>query len=178
MRRIRFNENSIEIRQYSFPVSSVRENATIPVAQITEVNLNTFPPTVVINHNEVIFIETKYKKEFTNFVKRNKLKVENRFDIWAAINETFLETEFTEHHQELTLQNLEKNGVPRIEVAELREELGELMKGWASVSWEWNYLGHYDLLLNKKQSFLLHFPKDFYWRTMDIALRNYQKSVV
>ncbi|MCU0446973.1 MAG: hypothetical protein MUE85_18910 [Microscillaceae bacterium] len=177
MKRVTFHEHTIEIRQYEFQVSTIREKKKIAIDQINEVNLNTSPPSIVINHNEVIFIEAKYQKKFLEFVKTNKLKVENRFDIWEAINEVFLEMDFTPQHQERTLTQLEVNGVSRAEVAEIREKVSDLMSGWGAIAWDRNYLGHYDLLLNKKQSYLLLFPKDFYWWTMGIALRNYTKSI-
>jgi hypothetical protein len=173
MKKIIFHEEAIEIRQYEFNISTVREYPIIPAANINEVNLRTSPPSIVINHNEVIFIESKFRQEFTEFVKRTGLKVEDRFDIWEAINEEFLDTEFTEHHKERTLQQLIENGFTPEEVKDIRAQVQALMSGWASITWSWNYLGHYDLLLNKKQSFLLHFPKEFYWWTMEIALRNY-----
>jgi hypothetical protein len=176
MKRVIFHEKTIEIRQYEFQVSTIREKKKITLEQINEVDLNTSPPSIVINHNEIIFIEAKYQKKFLEFVKMNKLKVENRFDIWEAINEVFLEMDFTPHHHDRTLSQLETNGVSRAEVAEIREKISDLMSGWGAVSWDRNYLGHYDLLLNKKQSFLLLFPKDFYWWSMDIALRNYIKT--
>lgn len=177
MRKVIFHDNYIEFKQYEFQVSSVRENAKITADLINEVNLNTSPPSIIINHNEVLFIEGRYKKKFIEFVKHNKLKVENRFDIWEALNEVFLDTEFTPQHQERTIQQLELNGLTRAEIEEIRAKIKELMSGWGSVAWEWNYLGHYDLLLNKKQSYLLLFPKDFYWWTMEIALRNYKGNV-
>ncbi|NJO03382.1 MAG: hypothetical protein HC880_18365 [Bacteroidia bacterium] len=174
MKKVRFHSNAIEVRHYEFQSSSVRDQALIKLEDLNEVNLHTYPPSIVINHNEVIFIEARYKKEFIEFVKQNGLKVENRFDIWSAINEVFLDTQFTEQHQERTLLQLEENGLLREEVQQIRKKIQSLMSGWAAVAWEWNYLGHYDLLLNKKQSFLLLFPRDFYWWTMEIALRNYQ----
>jgi hypothetical protein len=177
MRKVIFHENYIEFKQYEFQVSSVRDRPKITAEMINEVDLNTSPPSIVINHNEVIFIESRYKKKFIEFVKQNKLKVENRFDIWEALNEVFLDTEFTPQHQERTLQQLQQNGFSQEEVLEIRDKIRELMSGWGSVAWEWNYLGHYDLLLNKKQSYLLLFPKDFYWWTMEIALRNYKGNI-
>jgi hypothetical protein len=175
MKKLIFHEEAIEIKQYEFQISTVREFPIIPVANINEVNLRTSPPSIVINHNEVIFVEAKFRKAFIEFVKRTGLKVEDRFDIWEAINEAFLDTEFTAHHKERTLAQLAENGFAAEEVSAIRAQIKDVMTGWAAVAWEWNYLGHYDLLLNKKQSFLLHFPKDFYWWTMEIALRNYQR---
>jgi len=172
-KRIVFHQDAIEVRQYEFLVSSIRDKPLIHISQINEVNLNTFPPTIVVNHNEIIFIETKHKPEFISFVKQTGLKIEDRFDVWKAINEVFLETEFTQHHYQKTMEDLIKNGFTEDEVVNIRKEITEVMEGWASVAWEWNYLGHYDLLLNKKQAYLLHFPRDFYWWTMEIALRNY-----
>ncbi len=174
MSKIIFHPDSIEIKQYEFQVSNIRSSPVIPIDQINEVNLNTFPPSIVINHNEVIFIETRYKVDFIKYVKDKKLKVNNRFDIWGAINEDFLDTEFTAQHKKRTLNNLEVNGIQREEVEDIRKEVEDIMQGWAAIAWEWNYLGHYDLLLNKKQSFLLLFPREFYWWSMEIALRNYQ----
>lgn len=176
MSNIRFLENAIEIKQYEFQSSNIRTNPLIKLEDINEVNLNTSPASIVINHNEVIFIDTRYKQDFIKFVREKKLKVENRFDIWEAINEDFLDTEFTHNHKQRTLQQLNENGFSLDEVKDIRSKIEKLMDGWASVSWEWMYLGHYDLLLNKKQSYLLLFPKDFYWWTMDIALRNYKKK--
>ncbi|TAE74582.1 MAG: hypothetical protein EAZ85_04315 [Bacteroidetes bacterium] len=178
MKKVIFHENSLEILQYEFQSSTVRDKPLVSVAQINEVNLNTNPISIVINHNEVIFIEDKYNKDFLEFVKRNNLKVENRFDIWAAINEDFLEAEFTSQHQERTFQSLQENGLSKESVIEIREKVQDLMKGWLSITWSFNYLGQYDLLLNKKQSFLLLFPRDFYWWTMDIALSNYPNKTI
>ncbi len=174
MSKIIFHEEAIEIQQYEFQVSNIRHTPIISIEQINEVNLNTFPASIVINHNEIIFIENRYKVDFIKYVKDKKLKVNNRFDIWSAINEVFLDTEFTEQHLERTLKQLETNGVSATEVAQIRTEVSDIMQGWAAIAWEWNYLGQYDLLLNKKQSYLLLFPREFYWWTMEIALRNYQ----
>lgn len=174
MSKIIFHEEAIEIQQYEFQVSNIRHTPIISIEQINEVNLNTFPASIVINHNEIIFIENRYKVDFIKYVKDKKLKVNNRFDIWSAINEVFLDTEFTAQHQERTLKQLETNGVGAAEVEQIRAEVADIMQGWAAIAWEWNYLGQYDLLLNKKQSYLLLFPKEFYWWTMEIALRNYQ----
>lgn len=174
-KKIIFSDKGIELRHYTFRSSSIRHENLITLEDINEVNLNTFPPSIVINHKEVIFIDTNLRKKFIEFVKQHDLKVENRFDIWEAINEAFLDTEFTESHKKRTLENLAKNGIPPEEVAQIRQEITEIMGGWGSIAWEANYLGHYDLLLNKKQAYLLRFPKDFYWWTMEIALRNYKK---
>jgi hypothetical protein len=174
-KRIFFHPDAIEIRQYEFLVSTIREKPLIHISQINEVNLNTYPPTIVINHNEVIFIESKYKTEFIQFVKNAGLKVEDRFDVWKAINETFADMEYTEHHHQKTMQGLVENGFTESEITDIRTEIKDLMQGWGAVSWERNYLGHYDLLLNKKQAYLLHYPRDFYWWSMEIALRNYEK---
>lgn len=178
MKKVIFHENSLEILQYEFQSSTIRDKPLINVTQISEVNLNTNPISIVINHNEIIFIEDKYNKDFLDFVKRNDLKVENRFDIWSAINEVFLDTEFTPQHYERTLKSLKENGIQKEKVIEIREKIKDLMTGWRSISWSFNYLGQYDLLLNKKQSFLLLFPRDFYWWTMDTALSNYAQKAI
>lgn len=178
MKKVIFHENSLEILQYEFQSSTIRDKPLINVTQINEVNLNTNPISIVINHNEIIFIENKYHKDFLDFVKKNDLKIENRFDVWAGINEVFLETELTPQHYEKTFQNLKENGIEKEKVIEIREKIKDLMVGWRSISWSFNYLGQYDLLLNKKQSFLLLFPRDFYWWTMDIALSNYAQKTI
>ncbi len=178
MKKVIFHENSLEIIQYEFQSSTVRDKPLINISQINEVNLNTNPISIVINHNEIIFIEDKYNKDFLELVKRNNLKVENRFDVWAAINEIFLETEFTPKHHERSFRTLQENGLQQQEVIDIREKIKDLMTGWLSITWSFNYLGQYDLLLNKKQSYLLLFPREFYWWTMDIALSNYPNKLI
>ncbi len=173
MKKIKFHENSIEISQYEFQISTIRENSIINVEDIDEVSFNTYPYSFVIRKNEIIFIEERYNQEFEDFVKQHNIKISQRVDIWKLINEVFLETKFSNEHYENSIKALQNAGFTKQEIAQIRQKVGELMSGWGSVSWKNDYLGHYDLLLNKKQSFLLLFPKDFYWWSMEIALRNF-----
>lgn len=174
MKKINFYDDYIEISQYEFQISTVRENPIIYAKDINEVDFNTFPYSFVIHQNEVIFIEERYNTAFEEFVAKNNIKISNRIDIWKLINEVFLETKFPTEHYEKGLKILQQIGFTRQDIAQIRQKVGELMSGWGSVSWKSDYLGHYDLLLNKKQSFLLLFPKEFYWWSMEIALKNFE----
>jgi hypothetical protein len=174
MRKVKFNEDSLEINQYEFQISTIRENPIIHAKDINEACFNTFPYSFVIHSNEIIFIEERYNDAFEEFVNKNNIKISQRVDLWKLINEVFLETKFSNEHYEETLKTLAEFGLSKQDIAQIRQKVGELMSGWGGVSWKSDYLGHYDLLLNKKQSFLLLFPKDFYWWSMEIALKNFK----
>ena len=177
MEQIEFQEDSIKINRYEFlSSSSCKKKPLIHKDQIDEVSFLTYPPSFVREGKEIIFIPEKYSDAFEAFVLKNELKISERYDIWQGLMQPFVEAldEEDEEEDTETLQMLEENGVPTTEALEIREKLNQVLKGSAKIAWNRHYLGHYDLLLNKKEIFALLFPKNFYWWTMEIALRNFK----
>ena len=168
--KVEFENNQIIFpKGYYYKYSNVRLNKILKVENINEINLNTSPPSFVLNENEVIFIPYKLKDKLEEFGRTNQIPIENRFDIWSAINEPFLDTEFDDEYTNRNLKNLIKNGVPKEEVEQIRKKIRFTMLSSNSVVWEWINLSQFDYLnwtwLTKKK----------YWWSMEIALRNYKK---
>ena len=61
------------------PVINISQK--IESGAIAEVNLSTFPPSLVYNGNEIIFVQQENKLEIEQFAKQNKIPILNRFDI-------------------------------------------------------------------------------------------------
>jgi hypothetical protein len=155
---------------YYFWVSDLSRDKKVTATRISEINLNTFPPSFVLDDKEVIFVKRDQEDQLKEFGERNHIPIVHRFDIWACIINPFLDTEFTSEENENMLAALEKNGVSREETAKTRKKISITM--WANAyAWEWIYLGQFDYLMwttiltNKK-----------YWWTMNLALRNFRKG--
>ncbi|MDY8134472.1 hypothetical protein [Aquimarina sp. 2201CG5-10] len=168
---IKFEENEILFSNgYYFKQSPVHKRKKIVSNQVSEINLNTFPPSLVYQENEVIFVKHELKNALEKFATVHKIPIINRFDIWEHINLPYLDTEFEEHEKNQSKDLLSQNGIDELELKNIRKKIARTM-AINFLVWEWNYLGLFDYLvwtyLNKKK----------YWWSMEIALRNYKKEI-
>jgi hypothetical protein len=166
---VNFSANKIYFPNgYYFRQSRINKDKLIEAAQINEINLNTMPPSFVIDHSEVIFVAYEYKEQLKDFGERNNIVIAKRFDIWEAIMEPFLDTEIGDEAKIKTLKLLEENGVAPGETAAIRKRIRFLMESFNYYAWEWCYMGQYDYLTQAFKT------KKNYWWSMEIALRNYR----
>ena len=153
-------------RGYAFPFGAMKGRKLLPFAEVQEVRLNTFPPTALVNGNELIFLTGLKKEDVRSAAEQHGVNTREPLDIWELIGEEFLDTEFETDHQEHTLRLLAEAGVPTEEVRAIRKKLRWSMLLWAYASLEWIYCGHYDVLANRSPV-----RSSTYWWTMGIALR-------
>ncbi len=173
-----YKKISLEIKEseicfpkgYFFKQSPVQKFLKIESAHISEINLNTNPPSLVYQENEIVFLKVEYKIILEEFAARNNIPIVERFDIWEHINRPYLDTEFEEHEKLESEQLLAKNGIDTLELKQIRKKAGRTMS-LNFIAWEWAYLGLFDYL---NWTFL---TKKKYWWAMEIALRNYNKNV-
>ena len=159
--------------RYLFRHSSISRTKEITAEQINELNLKRFPLELVINRNEVIFIQNKYEEDLIKFCKKNKVPIVERFDIWQALSKPYLDTELDEEEHEWLYSNLEKNGIYRHETKSIRKKIRLALLSATYVTWEWINYSQADVLLHKGIK-----SKKFYWFTMDVALRNFKPSKI
>jgi hypothetical protein len=152
---------------YYFRWSNVKAGSNIDAQRITEVNLNTAPPSFVLDNKEVVFVKYEYKSELENFANKNNIPIVQRPEIWEMLCEPFLDTTFDENHQKETIKSLITNGLTEEEVIAIRKKIENRMLLVNSIVWEWVHLGQFDYL--NWTTFLF---KSKYWWTMEIALRN------
>ena len=170
-----FRDISIEIGDneilfpegYYLKQSTVDKEGRIPASCIDELWTSPCPLAIVINGNEVIYLNYE-KDELLAFAERNGIPVSDRVDIWSLICEPYLDTEFQPEEQEQTMQLLADNGVPAEEVLSIRNKIKWTMNAAGYSSMEWVYLGQYDYLHYARRT------ATRYWWTMEIALRNFE----
>jgi len=155
---------------YYFKQSPLHKTRKIRSDQISEVNLNTFPPSLVYQNNEVIFLKKEFESTLKEFAEYNKVPVVRRLDIWEHINRPYLDTEFERTEKQQSLKELNENGISESDLKKIRKKVGKTMF-LNFLVWEWTYLGLFDYL---HWTFL---TKKKYWWSMEIALRNYKKTL-
>ena len=165
---IEFEKNEILFPNgYFFKQSIVNKTRKIDSTSISEINLDTYPPSLVYQDKEIIFIKQECKDEFEQFAQRNDIQVVERFDIWEHINRPYLDTEFEEKEKIESVKLLSENGISKTELSKIRKKVIKTMF-INFLAWEWTYLGLFDYL---NWTFL---TKKKYWWSMEIALRNFK----
>jgi len=152
---------------YFFKHSLITKTQKINAVNISEINLNTYPPSLVYQAKEIIFIKDEYKDEFQQFAEHNNIPIVQRFDIWEHINRPYLDTEFEDIEKKESLKLLAENGISKIELGKIRRKVIKTMF-INFIAWEWAYLGLFDYL---NWTFL---TKKKYWWSMEIAMRNFK----
>ena len=174
----------IEIMDYEFFPATVYPSKKILASEIEYINHLGAPPELKIK-NELIFISAQKKDELIEFGKRNNIKMpmdykDSPFDIWDAILEKFLDTEFPENRNEKIRNELKTYGLDEATVEGWRDRVQNPMVGYnfGTGLWDWVHLGQWDML-QAHLLFLNKIGKDefekLYWESMEIALRAYKK---
>jgi hypothetical protein len=166
---IEIRDNELRFpRGYYFKHASIAKYKVVPAAIINELNIASFPPTIVINNNEVIFLKSELQEKLIVFADRNKIPIVKRTDVWELINEPFLDTEFTKEEGQKTFELLKVYGVSHEEALSIRKKIKATMFLGNYYLWEWQTLGHIDYLR------FTHLNARKYWWSMGIALWNYK----
>jgi len=156
---------------YYFRQSQVNKDKKIAADRINELNFDTFPLSVVIDDKEVIFLKGDVNDQLTEFAHKNNIIISKRTDVWGWINEPFLDTEFDTEQKQRTIDLLAKNGISPEETIAIRKKISFIMYFYNCYVWEWQYLGQFDYLAFSSKT------KKKYWWSMEIALRNYHRSI-
>jgi hypothetical protein len=157
------------VRGYPFEHSFVFRSCAIHASEINEVCFKTFPYSLIVNNNEVLFLEYSHRiqEELLSFADRNNLRKTDREDIWYLLTTPFLDTKFDVTVNKENALTLHRYFTKR-EVRSIRWKIGTVL--WRNMLFgqEWAYLGQFDYLRLK-----LFLSKSDYWWTMRIALKNY-----
>ncbi|MFS4469705.1 hypothetical protein [Maribacter sp. 2210JD10-5] len=162
-------EDKIAFDFYEFHFSSLRKNKVLTLNRIKEVDFNTFPYTMKIDNGEIIFFNHGDTEEIKNFAERNHIKQSNKIDVWSLLCNEFLDTEIEKEEAEKQKATLLHLGFTESELTAIRKKIKWSLFG----TWEWTYLGHWDVLAMKqnRNPFYRFNGANFYWWTMEIALK-------
>jgi len=172
---VEFLESSIRFINYEFPPASIFPGATIKVGDIMEVDLVAAPPCFRIGE-ELIFVSAVHKDRLKQFADQNEIPIISRIDLWDAILEPFLDTEFSQEQQQRTLDKLAEFGLDENKVDSWRDKVKEAMVlyNFGTGLWDWVHLGQWDLLTAHMGSLNEDEFGNLYWDSMELALRAYQ----
>ena len=173
--KIRLEATQFIFGEYPFALVTTASRKPIAAQDIWEYLPNRHPMEVVTKGREVVFIGDADKEAWIVWAKEQGIPSADRLDIWALLNEPFLDTVFPLEMQEHTLDRLEENGLNRKEVKGIRQKVQSHMLMYNAILWEWQHLGHYDVLLSRKKYSLQRLSPSFYQWSMGIGLRNMGK---
>ncbi|CAN3978010.1 hypothetical protein [Kitasatospora purpeofusca] len=133
------------------PTPDARWGATaraevVPVAAVRDADPTATPPEVRTVAGETLFFPADQESELERFCGSHGIPLVSRPDVWGALLEPFLDTEFTPRRRATTAQVLEGVGLDEAAVADIRAEVGPLMAAYNSLHRDWFHLGLADLL--------------------------------
>ena len=167
--RYRILEDCIVFDFYEFRFSSLRKNNMLTLDRIKEVDFTTIPYSMEIDQGELIFFNHNDTERIKAFTEKHKLPVANKPDVWELLCAPFLDTEFNEAEIKLNTAKLEQLHFSTSAIKKIQKKIKYTLVG----TWEWQYLGHWDVLAAKQaRSLVYRFNgKQFYWWTMETALQ-------
>jgi hypothetical protein len=145
IQHVRFLPDGIAFDRYPYPGARVHPRGLVPWTEVLEVDPAASPPEVRIA-GETLFVSHELREELARAAEAHAVPTVRRADVWDMLLDPFLDTWFDDDIQELTLQRLEENGIPRAEAASIRKRVGWAMLHHNAMLWEWVHLGLWDLL--------------------------------
>lgn len=164
-----FYDTAIEFKFYQFYFSSIHSNNIISLDRINAIDLNTYPHSFIIDNREILFLNHNDKHSLKYFAEKHNIPQSSHIDTWSILTREYLDTELEEELIDRQNQQLAQIGID----AEEYRKLSRSVRGTLFGTMEWQYLGLWDVIAMKqyRSPFYRFFGKDFYWYTMNVALR-------
>ncbi|MFJ3793139.1 hypothetical protein [Kitasatospora sp. NPDC090091] len=119
----------------------------VPAAAVRDADPAASPPEIRTVAGETVFVRAERRAELESFCLANRIPRQSRPDVWGALLEPFLDTEFTPERQAATQACLSRvAGLSAGEVADIRARVAPLMRAYNGLHWDWHHLGLADLL--------------------------------
>jgi hypothetical protein len=180
----RLRADGLTYDRYPFRQASVRRGVPIPLAELADVDPTHIPPTIRTHAGELLFVPTEQKDELVVWARTVGLPLVAREDVWTWLLDPYLDVETGEAERAREYELLAELGFGRAEVDAIREDVGRAMNGYVAITWDWIYLGLWDVLMAKSTALLAPGeliraafgrrggdPGSFYAAAMAIALR-------
>lgn len=161
----------IVLRDYPFAPSSAYPSRRIEAKEIRDMSLLSAPPNMQVG-DELLVLTAEKEEELKTFAQRNKVPIVDRPQIWEAILEPFLDTEYIKKAHRKSMDYLKKYGLSNKKVQELRDEVEEQMIKYniETMLWEWLFLGLSDVLRAMQAKYGPAKFEAFYQKVMALAL--------
>lgn len=162
--------------RYPFASASVVRAPEVPATAIADVDPTHIPPTLRTHAGELLFVPPEQADALVAWARGHGVAVVDREDAWMWLLEPFLDTESGPADRQAEYDVLATHGFDRAEVDALRREVARAMNAYVAITWDWAYLGLWDVLM-AKHAWLIGWVwrpgqrRAFYERAMAIALR-------
>lgn len=171
--RVICRDGALRFERYPFPPASVRREPDVAAHRFTAWKPGWAPPTLVLEHREVLFVSAEQREEVDDWATRHAIARPDALDVWDLLLDPFLDTEHDEAWKRRCVELLLGCGFAEDEIEDIRRSVSGPMLSYNALLWEWVHLGHYDVL-NGCSGFPVSagFSR-FYWESMGIALRGF-----
>ena len=165
-------KDQILITDYPLEPSIVYPKNQITAHEIDSICIE-FGPCKIHCKGDIIFVSAEKKEALKEFAEANKIELSQHSWNWDWILEPYLDTEFTEENNKRVIDRLHENGVEKIEVEEIRSEVGKQMYkyNFSTMLWEWTSLGLNDVLSAMRAKYNTQKFRTFYKKALEIDQR-------
>jgi len=145
---VEVGDDEIRFRAYPYAPASVYPSGRVAAGDIRDADPTSSPPEVRLTTGETLYVPAGSAPDLRQFCFRNSIPLRRRPDLWAALLEPFVDTEFTEAAQGQSMALLARYGLPDSDVDQIRARFASAMVAYnfGSMLWEWCHLGLADLL--------------------------------
>lgn len=119
---------------------------TLAASQIRDADPAATPPEIRTLSGETLFVSAVQRQELEQFCLDSQIPVRQRADIWGALLEPFIDTEFTPERDNVTRRRLREAGLTDSGISRIRALAGPLLRAYNAFHWDWFHLGLADLL--------------------------------
>ncbi len=145
---VRFFEGSIHFPDYRYAPASVVTTGAVRAVDIRDADPRAAPPEVRLHTGETLFVSGAQQTELRTFCAEHGIPLRSRPDVWDALLQPFVDTEFTDGDDVRTAELLARFGIDVDEAAGIRARFGPAMVAYnlGTGLWDWVHLGLMDLL--------------------------------
>lgn len=182
---VTFGPEGVHFDRYPYAPAGVPPSGDVALAAIRDADPTSAPPEIRLRSGETVFVAAARRADLAAFCEQHRIPLLRRPDVWGALLEPFLDTQFTEADEQRTGARLLGAGFTADDTAAIRARFTDVMVAYnfESMLWDWFHLGLSDLLeaLSGNLSGERHrlAPDEFhtaYWWAMDVADRTAGQS--
>ncbi|WP_299439808.1 hypothetical protein [uncultured Aquimarina sp.] len=168
-------KDTILIKEYPFEPSIAYPEKLIKASEINSICVD-FGVLKIKIKDDIVFMSAEKKEQLKIFAEKNKIPLFAYSWNWDWILEPYLDTEYTTENDQLVTDRLLENGFDKIEINEIRKEVGKQMYSYNfdTMLWDWCSLSLIDVLSAMRAKYNKEDFRDFYTRAMKIEKREKQ----
>ncbi|MBB4742507.1 hypothetical protein BJY16_005966 [Actinoplanes octamycinicus] len=115
----------------------------IPWSRVRDMDPEAFPPELRLRNGRTVFLARAHAADLA----AAPVKVRKRVDVWGALLEPFLDTEYGAETDAICAHRLHSCGFSDREIQRIRRRVRRRMTTMTLLTWEWGGYGHSDVLL-------------------------------